>query len=1042
MRRLWVCLAVLVVSILGIGVPEATGGAATSGWTLMSGPPPISGSTLNWEALSCVSSTFCMAIGPMKTLTPPIPVEPSEEWNGSTWSYASMPVPSVPAQLTAVSCVTSSFCMAVGYNATGIFADEWNGSAWSLTSVEPPSTGDAMLFSVDCLSATDCEAVGQTFPSTLAEQWDGTNWTIVGSDSPGANSNMLAGVSCIDPTDCWAVGDEDNLSLVEQFDGSTWSTVPAPGVGGGYLNSISCASATFCEAVGTDFLTGPQGGTASLIETWDGSTWTVVSSPVPAEPGQNSELFGVDCYGGSTCIAVGSGQTTSLVLDYQSGQWLVASSPPPPAGTTGVLLGAVSCVANWSCVVAGATGNNDVFAELPLSAPTAPSAVISSPNAGQVYSLNQSVPTTFSCLDGLGGPGIESCVDSQGSNGPGVLDTSTYGPHTYSVTATSADGQSETSTISYWVATAPSATIASPVLGDTYVMNQSSPSSFACSDGNGGPGIASCVDSNGSSSPGTLNTSIPGPNTYSVSATSADGLTTTTSVEYNVIGPPTVFLGLPFSGNYVSLGQSIGINFGCTDYPGGGGIASCVDSHGSTSPGVLDSSAVGPHTYSVTATSVDGLVTTKSYSYTVAAPPTATITSPASDGIYTVNQSVPTTFVCSEGLGGPGLAECRDSNNQTGPGHLNTSSTGTHTYFAEAESTDGLYSEASITYDVVDPVLVANETSGSAGQTVTFTVGGFANGETVDLAMNGATIGSCVADNSFGDCTASVVLPREPSGPTTVTATGGTTGLSATANFTVIGPTVTAISPNGGKSAAGTAVTITGTNFVSGATVLFGGTAASSVTVVSPTTITAKSPAGTGAVNVTVSTPQGFSAISPADVFTYFGAPTVTGVAPAAGPQAGGTPVTITGSNFYGAVTVYFGGVKATGVTVVNATTIEATSPAATGTVSVRVDTASGLSATSSADHFQYLAAPTVTKVAPASGTTKGGTTVTLSGTGFVAPAQVFFGSVAATKIVVYSGNRIGVVAPAGSAGKVDVTVRTPYGSSSTSSADLFTYQG
>ena len=296
MRRPFVCLAALTVSILGFGLPEATGGAATAGWTLMSGPPPISGSTLNWDSVSCVSSTFCMAVGPMKTPTPPMPVEPSELWNGSTWSYVSVPVPSVPAQLTHVSCVTSSFCMAVGNTGAAIFADEWNGSAWSSTSVAQPSAGDGVLFSVDCLSATDCEAVGQTVPyGTLAEQWDGTSWTIDPGDNPGTQVNLLAGVSCIDPSDCWAVGEENGLVLAERLDGSAWSAVSTPDLGGDSvsLDSISCASETFCEAVGVNYLEGSQAGSAPLIETWDGSTWTVASNPVPAEPGQNAILMGL-----------------------------------------------------------------------------------------------------------------------------------------------------------------------------------------------------------------------------------------------------------------------------------------------------------------------------------------------------------------------------------------------------------------------------------------------------------------------------------------------------------------------------------------------------------------------------------------------------------------------------------------------------------------------------------------------------------------------------------------------------------------------------
>ncbi len=66
-------------------------------------------------------------------------------------------------------------------------------------------------------------------------------------------------------------------------------------------------------------------------------------------------------------------------------------------------------------------------------------------------------------------------------------------------------------------------------------------------------------------------------------------------------------------------------------------------------------------------------------------------------------------------------------------------------------------------------------------------------------------------------------------------------------------PAVSSLSPSTGAASGGTAVTITGTNFASGATVTFGGTAASNVVVVNGTTITATTPAGSaGAVTVTV----------------------------------------------------------------------------------------------------------------------------------------------------------------------------------------------
>ena len=119
-------------------------------------------------------------------------------------------------------------------------------------------------------------------------------------------------------------------------------------------------------------------------------------------------------------------------------------------------------------------------------------------------------------------------------------------------------------------------------------------------------------------------------------------------------------------------------------------------------------------------------------------------------------------------------------------------------------------------------------------------------------------------------------------------------------------PTITNVNPNTGPAAGGTSVTITGTN-LNGATAVRPVLAAGSFTVNGATQITATSPAGTGTVDVTVTTPGGTSAPSSADQFGYVSAPTVTGINPITGPPAGGTSVTITGTNLNGATAVRFG---------------------------------------------------------------------------------------------------------------------------------------
>jgi hypothetical protein len=276
-----------------------------------------------------------------------------------------------------------------------------------------------------------------------------------------------------------------------------------------------------------------------------------------------------------------------------------------------------------------------------------------------------------------------------------------------------------------------------------------------------------------------------------------------------------------------------------------------------------------------------------------------------------------------------------------------------------------------------------------------------------------------------------------------VTTNGGTSATGAGDHFTYVAPpTVTNVNPNAGPLAGGTAVTITGTNLTGATSVTFGGLAATGVVVNSATSISAMSPADSaGTVDVRVTTAGGTSAVSPpGDSFTYLAAPTVSVVSPSSGPAAGGTGVTITGTNFVPGATVSFGGTAATGVHVNSGTSISATSPAGAGTVDVTVTTPGGTSATGAADHFKFIPRPTVTNVSPNTGPAAGGTIVTITGTGFLAdPPTVSFGAAAATGVVVNSDTSITATSPAG-AGVVNVTVTTPGGTSAIGPADQFTY--
>jgi hypothetical protein len=252
---------------------------------------------------------------------------------------------------------------------------------------------------------------------------------------------------------------------------------------------------------------------------------------------------------------------------------------------------------------------------------------------------------------------------------------------------------------------------------------------------------------------------------------------------------------------------------------------------------------------------------------------------------------------------------------------------------------------------------------------------------------------------------------------------------------------VTSISPTSGPLAGATSVTITGTNLTGATAVTFGATAATSFTVNSATSITATSPAGTGTVDIRVTTVGGTSATSASDQFTYIAQPAVTSISPTSGPVAGGTSVIITGTNFTGATAVKFGATAATSFTVNSATSITATSPTGTATVDVKITTIGGTSATSVADQFTYvIPIPTVSSINPASGPTTGGTAVTITGSNFIGTTSVKFGSTNATSFTVISATQISTIAPPGSLGAVDVTVRTPSGTSPVSAADQYSY--
>ncbi len=257
--------------------------------------------------------------------------------------------------------------------------------------------------------------------------------------------------------------------------------------------------------------------------------------------------------------------------------------------------------------------------------------------------------------------------------------------------------------------------------------------------------------------------------------------------------------------------------------------------------------------------------------------------------------------------------------------------------------------------------------------------------------------------------------------------TNGTTSGSITSFTTYAQPTITEVMPSRGSTVGESIVTITGANLTGTSSVMFGDIAATSITSVSATSVTVITPANLGeTVDVILTTPGGSATRTKG--FTYVVAPTITGVTPSGGPIAGGTTVTITGTNLKDTKAVMFGDIAGTSLNVVSATSATVITPAqAVGAVDVALVKSDGLA--TGIDEFTYVASPIVTSVTPSSGPIAGGTTVTIIGTNLTDTSSVMFGDFAGTSVTVVDATSVTVVTPAQAAGVVDVVLTTPGGS-------------
>ncbi|HWD54594.1 MAG TPA: hypothetical protein VG346_05705 [Acidimicrobiales bacterium] len=246
-------------------------------------------------------------------------------------------------------------------------AESWDGHSWTVMATVDPSTASGSrsqsLGGVVCFSATDCTAVGSytvgvNTAQTLVEQWNGTAWLVVPSPNAGAGNNYLGNLSCLLPTSCMAVGAANGLPLFESWNGSTWSIVPNPNPSpslGDALNDVTCTNRSFCVAVGDQHAASMS--YPSLIEMWNGTSWAIVPSPSMPSSDENI-LEGVACTDPTNCVATGhwsdANDTTdqTFIERWDGTSWSIVSSPNTSSTLQNDLSG-VTCSAGTQCITVG-----------------------------------------------------------------------------------------------------------------------------------------------------------------------------------------------------------------------------------------------------------------------------------------------------------------------------------------------------------------------------------------------------------------------------------------------------------------------------------------------------------------------------------------------------------------------------------------------------------------------------------------------------------------------------------------------------------------
>ncbi|HLM97110.1 MAG TPA: hypothetical protein VK283_12395, partial [Acidimicrobiales bacterium] len=412
-------LAGLGAGQAGAGIPTPPAQVGATSFTSSLPASPSTSQNLVLESVACANSSFCVSVGFDDTTGNFL----IDQWNGSSWTVVNVtnPDPGSGNEFDGVSCAGPAFCVAVGdfNDYSDPLVEQWNGSTWAqATAVNPAGSTQTELKSVSCLSATWCLATGFSAVGInrmpLAEVWNGTSWSISSNAvlPTGANSAELDGISCVSGSWCMAAGGQtvgtNFISLTEMWNGTAWSVVsspnPSPGKDNGF-GSVSCAGTSYCVAVGasedTSFFF------RNFVATWNGTTWTQNSVPDGPDTADD-HLASVACFSATSCSAVGyEGNVGSIpvALAWNGVSWTSATAPQPASSTGTSPLG-VTCQTNWECVAVGSATLSGFEQPVAMTAPIARTGYRFDATDGGIFAYGPGAPF----IGSLGGTALNAPI--------------------------------------------------------------------------------------------------------------------------------------------------------------------------------------------------------------------------------------------------------------------------------------------------------------------------------------------------------------------------------------------------------------------------------------------------------------------------------------------------------------------------------------------------------------------------------------------------------------------------------------------------------